>query len=111
MKRPQTTLAAGLALIGALLVAPMPHALAGQQTFSSVSSGAPPAPYPTATSLGVSGVYLGIYPGNAPLRPFPPCQGSRCKPPVHKPMPNRPPVTTNRPVAPPPVPRPALPRP
>jgi hypothetical protein len=104
MKRLWTPLAIGVATLAALLLAPSVGALAQQQTFSSVSSGTPPAPLPTPTSWSVSGVYLGIYPGY-PYRP--PCAAGHCRP--VKPAPHSP-VTTH-PIAPPPAPRPVPPRP
>jgi hypothetical protein len=107
MKRLLTPFGIGLAALAALLLVPGVGALAQQQTFSSVSSGAPPAPLPTPTGLSVSGVYLGIYPGYGPHQSPPPCKTGHCRP--VKPVPH-PPVTT-RPVAPPPMPRPAPPRP
>ena len=104
MKRSWTPLAIGLAAVAGLLLFPGIQALAQQQTFSSVSSGTPPAPLPTPTGLSVSGVYFGYYPGYGPYRPYHPCTTGHCTPvkPVH------PPVGT-RPVAPPPMPRPAPP--
>jgi hypothetical protein len=104
MKRSWTPLAIGLAAVAGLLLSPGIGALAQQQTFSSVSSGTPPAPWPTPTSLNVSDAYLGIYPVYGPHR----CVTGPCRPvkpvhPVH-------PVPTH-PIAPPPMPRPAPPHP
>jgi hypothetical protein len=107
MKRPWTMLATGLALAGVLLIAGSPGVLAGQQTFSSVSSGTPPAPLATPAGLSVSGVYFGIYQNNRPYHPYPPCYNPHCRHPLRPVPPNRPPVPS-RPV---PVPRPAPPRP
>lgn len=107
MIRLRTLLAIGLVALAALMLSPGVRALAQQQTFSSVSSGTPPAPLPTPTGLSVSGVYFGIYPGYAPYHRYPPCTTGHCRP-VVKPV--HPPVTT-RPVVPPPMPRPAPPRP
>jgi hypothetical protein len=115
MKRPGTLLAAGLVLPGILLLASLPGVQAGQQTFSSVSSGTAPAPFPTPTGLLVSGVYFGIYPGYGPYHPTHPCTGGHCHPvrppgppPVRPPLPPpvRPPTPTRPapPVAPRPVP-------
>jgi hypothetical protein len=104
MKRLWTPLAIGLAALAALLLAPSVGALAQQQTFSSVSSGRPPAPLPTPTGLSVSGVYFGIYPGYRPYHPYPPCTTGHCRP--VKPVPRAP---VPGPVA--PMPRPVPPRP
>ena len=67
-------------------------ARADQQTFSSVSSGKAPAPQPTQTSMGVPGLYLGVYPNqtphpyHTPRPPHPPqpCPGGRCPPPARR---------------------------
>jgi hypothetical protein len=98
MKRLRTWFGTGITLLATLVLLPTPHALAGQQTFSSVSSGKAPAPAPTPTSLNLSGIYLGIGNGYGPHHPHrPPCVGYQCPPPSHL----RPPATTSRPVVPP----------
>ena len=108
MKRPWTPRAIGFAALAAFLLVPSIGALAGQQTFSSVSSGTAPTPYPTPTSMNVSGAYLNLYPGIWPYHWYPPCSG-HCRP-VHPVPPTRPvhPVPVH-PVAPPPRPAPARP--
>lgn len=110
MKRLWTPLAMGLAALAAFLLAPAVGALAQQQTFSSVSSGTPPAPWPTPTSLNVSDAYLGIYPVYGPHHPYPPCTAGPCRP-VHPVRPVHPGPVPIHPVAPPPMPRPVPLRP
>ncbi|HTA39933.1 MAG TPA: hypothetical protein VK760_12700 [Candidatus Acidoferrales bacterium] len=91
MKRLWTPLAIGFAALAAFLLAPSMGALAGQQTFSSVSTGWGPAPGPTATSMTVSEGYLNLYPSYWPYHWYP-CSTGHCHPvrhPVH-PVPGHP---------------------
>jgi hypothetical protein len=104
MKRLWTPLALGFAAVAAFLLVPGMGALAGQQTFSNVSTGWGPAPAPTPTSMNVSESYVNLYPGYWPYHWYPPCTTGHCRPvrPVHPvhPVPGHPPA-----------PRPVPPRP